>query len=38
MEDTMVLINQSFDLDVLCGGHPPSSQFDQDMEVFDARL
>jgi len=43
MEDTMVLINQSFDLavrqaEVLYGGPPPSGQFDQDMEVVDGRL
>jgi len=43
MEDTMVLIGQSFDLavrqaEVLYGGPPPSSQFDQDMEVVDGRL
>ena len=43
MEDTMVLINQSFDLAVhqaavLYGGPPPSGQFDQDMEVVDGRL
>jgi len=43
MEDTMVLINQSFDLavrqaPVFYGGPPPSGQFDQDMEVIDGRL
>jgi len=43
MEDTMVLINQSFDLavcqaEVLYGGPPPSGQFDQEMEVVDGRL
>jgi len=43
MEDTMVLIGQSFDLavrqaEVLCGSPPPSGQFDQDMEVVDGRL
>ena len=43
MEDTMVLINQSFDLAVLqaavlYGGPPPSGQFDQDMEVINGRL
>ncbi|KAL9315186.1 hypothetical protein ACSQ67_016187 [Phaseolus vulgaris] len=43
MEDTMVPINQSFDLAVrraavLYGGPPPSGQFDQDMEVVDGRL
>ena len=43
MEDTMVLIGQSFDLavrqaEVLYGGPPPSGQFDQDMEVVDGRL
>ena len=43
MEDTMVLINQSFDLAVrqaavLYGGPPPSGQFDQDMEVVEGRL
>jgi len=43
MEDTMVLINQSFDLAVrqarvLYGGPPPSGQFDQEMEVVDGRL
>ena len=43
MEDTMVLIGQSFDLavrqaEVLYGGPPPSGQFDQDMEVVDGSL
>lgn len=43
MEDTMVLITQSFDLavrqaGVLYGGLQPSGQFDQEMEVFDDRL
>jgi len=43
MEDTMVLINQSFDLavrqaGVLYDGPPPSGQFDQEMEVVDSRL
>jgi len=43
MEDTMVLINQSFDLavrqaEVLYGGPPPFGQFDQEMEVVDGRL
>ena len=43
MEDTMVLIGQSFDLavrqaEVLYGSPPPSGQFDQDMEVVDGRL
>jgi len=43
MEDTMVLINQSFDLavrqaKVLYNGPPPSGQFDQEMEVVDGRL
>jgi len=43
MEDTMVLIGQSFDLavrqaEVLYGGPPPSGRFDQDMEVADGRL
>jgi len=43
MEDTMVLINQSFDLvvrqaAVLYDGPPPSGQFNQDMEVVDGRL
>ena len=43
MKDTMVLINQSFDLvvrqaGVLYGGPPPSGQFDQEMEVVDGRL
>jgi len=43
MEDTMVLINQSFDLavrqaEVLYGDPPPSGQFDQEMEVVDGRL
>jgi len=43
MEDTMVFITQSLDLavrqaGVLYGGPPPSSQFDQEMEVFNGRL
>jgi len=43
MEDTMVLIGQSFDLavrqaEVLYNDPPPSGQFDQDMEVVDGRL
>jgi len=43
MEDTMVLIGQSFDLavcqaEVLYDGPPPFGQFDQDMEVVDGRL
>ncbi|KAL9317950.1 hypothetical protein ACSQ67_014467 [Phaseolus vulgaris] len=43
MEDTMVLINRSFDLvvrqaAVLYDGPPPSGQFNQDMEVVDGRL
>jgi len=43
MEDTMVLITQSFDLavrqaGVLYGGPPPSGQFDQEIEVFNGRL
>jgi len=43
MEDTMVLISQSFDLavrqtEVLYRGPPPSGQFDQEMEVVDGRL
>jgi len=43
MEDTMVLINQSFDLvvrqaEVLYDGPPPSGRFDQEMEVVDGRL
>ena len=43
MEDTLVLINQSFDLavrqaEVLYGGPPPSTQFDQEMEVVNCRL
>ena len=43
MEDTMVLIGQSFDLavrqaEVLYGGPPPSGRFDQDMEVVDGCL
>ena len=43
MEDTMVLIGQSFDLavrqaEVLYGSPPPSGQFDQDMEVVDGCL
>jgi len=43
MLNTMVLINQSFDLavrqaEVLYGRPPPSGQFDQEMEVVDGRL
>ena len=43
MEDTMVLITQSFDLavrqaGVLYGGLSPSGQFDQEMEVFNGQL
>jgi len=43
IEDTMVLINQSFDLavrqaEVLYRGPPLFGQFDQDMEVVNGRL